>query len=189
MEAREISLGNAMGSEAFAKQFTYTGNDLGNTYTKSKTSFRLWAPTASKVELLTYSSADSTQANRIAMTQDSNGTWVAALNGDRDGLIYTYSVEVNGAVNEVVDPYVRAATINGRRGVVVDLKSTNPKGWNNKKPAFSGKPTDALIYELHVRDLSMDQSAPFPDSVRGKFAALTLPNLKVIAANLSASPQ
>ena len=178
MEAREISLGNAMGSEAFAKQFTYTGNDLGNTYTKSKTSFRLWAPTASKVELLTYSSADSTQANRIAMTQDSNGTWVAALNGDRDGLIYTYSVEVNGAVNEVVDPYVRAATINGRRGVVVDLKSTNPKGWNNKKPAFSGKPTDALIYELHVRDLSMDQSAPFPDSVRGKFAALTLPNLK-----------
>lgn len=178
MESREVSLGNAMGSEAFAKQFTYMGDDLGNIYTKSKTSFRLWAPTASKVELLTYSSADSTNASRINMTRDVNGTWTTSLAGDRDGLIYTYAVEVNGAVNEVVDPYARAATINGRRGVVVDLESTNPRDWNKKKPAFSGKPTDALIYELHIRDLSMSESAPFPDSVRGKFAALTLPNLK-----------
>jgi pullulanase len=178
MEGREVSLGNAMGSEAFAKQFTYIGNDLGNTYSKSKTSFRLWAPTASKVELLTYPSADSTQANRFAMTRDANGTWITSLTGDRDGLVYTYAVAVNGDVNEVVDPYVRAATINGRRGVVVDLKSTDPSGWNKKKPTFSGKPTDALIYELHIRDLSMDESAPFPDSVRGKFAALTIPNLK-----------
>ena len=178
MEGREVSLGNAMGSEAFAKQFTYSGNDLGNTYTKNKTSFRLWAPTASKVELLTYLNANSTQPNRFAMTRDANGTWVTSLTGDRDGLVYTYSVEVNGNVNEVIDPYVRAATINGRRGVVVDLKSTDPRGWNKKKPDFSGKPTDALIYELHIRDLSMDDSAPFPDSVRGKFAALTIPNLK-----------
>jgi pullulanase len=178
MEGREVSLGNAMGSEAFAKQFTYSGNDLGNTYAKNKTSFRLWAPTASKVELLIYSNADSTQPNRFAMTRDANGTWVTSLTGDRDGLVYTYSVEVNGEVNEVIDPYVRAATINGRRGVVVDLKSTDPSGWNKKKPDFSGKPTDALIYELHIRDLSMHESAPFPDSVRGKFAALTIPNLK-----------
>jgi len=178
MEGREVSLGNAMGSEAFAKQFTYSGNDLGNTYTKNKTSFRLWAPTASKVELLTYLYANSTQPNRFAMTRDANGTWVTSLMGDRDGLVYTYSVEVNGDVNEVIDPYVRAATINGRRGAVVDLKSTDPSGWNKKKPDFSGKPTDALIYELHIRDLSMDDSAPFPDSVRGKFAALTIPNLK-----------
>lgn len=178
MEGREVSLGNAMGSEAFAKQFTYLGEDLGNTYSKSKTSFRLWAPTASKVELLTYPSADSTKATRTAMTRDVNGTWLTSLTGDRDGLVYTYAVEVNGSVNEVVDPYARAATINGRRGVVIDLKSTDPSGWNKNKPVFSGKPTDALIYELHVRDLSMDESGPFPDSVRGKFAALTIPNLK-----------
>lgn len=178
MEGREVSLGNAMGSEAFAKQFTYLGDDLGNTYTKSKTSFRLWAPTASRVELLTYPSANSTTASRFNMARDVRGTWIASLAGDRDGLIYTYAVEVNGNVNEVVDPYARAATINGRRGVVVDLESTDPVNWKKKKPAFSGKPTDALFYELHVRDLSMDESAPFPNPVRGKFAALTLSNLK-----------
>lgn len=184
MEGREIALGNAMGSEAFAKQFTYTGEDLGNTYSKVKTNFRLWAPTASSVELLTYKSADSAEASRIAMTRDVNGTWITSLTGDQDGLVYTYSVQVNGVVNEVVDPYVRASTLNGRRGVVVDLDSTDPSGWNKSKPAFSGKPTDAVIYELHIRDLSMSKSAPFPESVRGKFAALTIPNLKTQSGEL-----
>jgi pullulanase len=178
MESREISLGNAMGSEAFAKEFTYVGEDLGNTYSKNKTAFRLWAPTASKVELLTYQNADATTATKTVMSRDANGTWVTSLTGDRDGLIYTYAVEVNGVVNEVVDPYVRAATLNGRRGVVVDLKSTDPSGWTKKKPLFTGKPTDAVFYELHIRDLSMDQSAPFPNLARGKFAALTFSNLK-----------
>jgi pullulanase len=78
----------------------------------------------------------------------------------------------------VVDPYVKSAVANGQRGVVVDLASTNPKGWKKTKPNFSGRPTDASIYELHIRDLSMDKSAPFPDSVRGKFSGLTFSNLK-----------
>lgn len=178
MEPREIALGNAMASEAFAKQFTYTGDDLGNTYSKSKTAFRLWAPTASKVDLLTYPNANATNATTHSMTKDVNGTWITSLSGDRDGVVYMYSVTVNGVTNEVIDPYVRAATLNGRRGVVVDLASTNPAGWNKKKPAFSGRPTDATFYELHVRDLSMDPAAPFPDSVRGKFSALTLSDIK-----------
>ena len=174
----EVSLGNLITSKEFEKKFTYTGNDLGPKYHQSSTTFRLWAPTATKVELLTYSSATSEVRNRYLMRADIHGTWVYSLKGDRDGLIYLYSVEVYGKTSEVVDPYVRATTANGRRGVVVNLTSTNPKGWNKSKPKFSGKPTDAVIYELHVRDLSMDKSAPFPESTRGKFAGLAIPNLR-----------
>ena len=174
----DIALGNLVESPEFEKKFTYTGNNLGPTYKSDSTTFRLWAPTATKVELLTYSSATSDVKNRYVMKSDVQGTFMFTLEGDQDGLIYTYNVEVYGATNETVDPYVKSATANGKRGVVVDLNSTNPKNWEKSKPKFSGNPTDAVIYELHVRDLSMDKSAPFPNTVRGKFLGLTYSNLK-----------
>ena len=174
----DIALGNLVTSPEFEKRFTYTGNDLGPTYRADSTMFRLWAPTATKVELLTYSSATSDVKSRYVMKSDVQGTWVYTLEGNHDGLIYNYNVEVYGATNEAVDPYVRSATANGKRGVVVNLNTTNPKKWEKTKPQFSGKATDAVIYELHVRDLSMDKSAPFPKAVRGKFLGLTYPNLK-----------
>ena len=174
----DISLGNLITSEDFEKKFTYKGNDLGNTYTKEATTFRLWAPTATKVELLTFSSSTSGIKSKYVMKPDAQGTWLYTLEGNHDGLIYAYNVEVYGAENEAVDPYARAAIANGKRSVVVDLASTNPKGWTKEKPEFSGKPTDAVIYELHVRDLSMDKSAPFPNSARGKYSGLTYSNLK-----------
>lgn len=176
--AADVALGSLVTSQEFEKKFTYTGSDLGPSYQKNSTSFRLWAPTATKVELLTFSSATSEVKNRYSMKAGAQGTWFYSLRGNNDGLIYLYSVEVYGNKNEVVDPYVRATTANGRRGVIVNLESTNPKDWKKVKPKFSGRPTDAVIYELHVRDLSMDKSAPFPESVRGKFAGLTITNLK-----------
>ncbi len=174
----DIGLGNLITSEEFEKKFTYKGDDLGNTYRKDSTSFRLWAPTATKVELLTFSSPTSGVKSKYLMKSDLQGTWVYTLDGNHDGLIYAYNVEVYGAENEAVDPYARAAIANGKRSVVINLESTNPKGWSSDKPKFSGKPTDAVIYELHIRDLSMDKSAPFPKSARGKFAGLTYSNLK-----------
>ena len=165
-------------SPAFAEKYTYTGDDLGATYSKEKTAFRLWAPTAKSVTLITYSSAESNSSVTYPMKSDVKGTWVAEIAGNQDGLVYTYKVEVDGDTNEVIDPYARAATINGKRGVVVDLDSTDPKNWKSDKPKFSGVPTDAVIYELHVRDLSMDSSAPFPKTARGKFTAFNYPNLK-----------
>jgi pullulanase len=174
----DIALGNLITTEEFEKKFTYKGDDLGNIYKKDSTAFRLWAPTATKVELLTFSSSTSGVKSRFPMKSDVQGTWVHSLDGDQDGLIYAYNVEVYGEENVAVDPYARAAVENGKRSVVVNLDTTNPKGWNEEKPDFSGNPTDAVIYELHVRDLSMDKSAPFPKSARGKYSGLTYPNLK-----------
>ncbi len=163
------------GSADFISKYTYTGDDLGNTYTKSATKFRLWAPTAKSVSLVTYAGADAALLAGVEspMTADANGTWVLTLAGDKQGLIYNYRVALDGVTNEAVDPYVRATTINGARGVVVDLAATNPKNWKRSKPVFSGKATDAVIYELHVRDLSMDVSSGIPTAHKGKFLAFT----------------
>ncbi len=162
-------------SPEFTAKYTYSGNDLGNTYTKASTKFRVWAPTASKVSLLTFATATTpaSGATEVPMTADINGTWVTTLSGDKNGLIYMYRVTVDGTTNDAVDPYVRATTINGLLGVVVDLSQTNPIGWNNTKPKFSGNPTDASIYELHVRDLSIDPNSGVPAAHRGKYLAFT----------------
>ena len=162
-------------SAEFTAKYTYTGNDLGNTYSKAETKMRVWAPTATAVKVVTYAKADSTLADGVetAMTADVNGTWVAKISGDQDGLIYNYRVTVDGVTNEAVDPYVRATTINGARGVVVDLAKTNPTNWKKTKPAFSGKTVDAVIYELHVRDFSIDASSGIPAAHKGKFLAFT----------------
>ncbi len=160
-------------SADFAAKYTYTGNDLGNTYTAQNTKFKVWAPTASNVSLLTFPSVNGGAATEIPMTADVNGTWVTTLPGDQNGLVYMYRVTVSGTTNDAVDPYVRATTINGLRGVVVDLSKTNPIGWNNVKPKFSGNPTDASIYELHVRDLSIDPSSGVPAAHKGKYLAFT----------------
>ena len=162
-------------SPEFAAKYTYTGNDLGNTYSKTETKMRVWAPTATAVKVVTYAKADTPLAEGVetAMTSDINGTWVAKVAGDKDGLIYNYRVTVDGVTNEAVDPYVRATTINGTRGVVVDLAKTNPANWKKTKPAFSGKTVDAVIYELHVRDFSIDASSGIPAAHKGKFLAFT----------------
>ncbi len=167
--------GQIMNSAEFSSRFTYTGDDLGNTYTPSQTQFRVWAPTATGVDLVVYPNASSGASQGVVthMSADVKGTWITTVKGDLNGTIYNYRVTVGGVEREAVDPYVRASTINGIHGVVVDLAKTNPKSWTSTKPAFSGKATDALIYELHVRDLSMDASSNIPAAHKGKYLALT----------------
>lgn len=168
------TLGKVLNSQAFNDQFTYTGNDLGNTYTPIATKFRLWAPTANAAVLLVHHEPDLTGTpEEHPMAADVKGTWVATLDGDRNGTIYTYKVRIGSTWTEAVDPYVRAATINGIRGVVVDLAQTNPTKWTTEKPAFSGNAVDAVIYELHIRDLSMDANSGVSAANKGKFLGLT----------------
>ncbi len=159
----------------FEEKFTYTGSDLGATYTAEKTTLRVWAPTASAVCVNLYTNGDPaaepTPTERVNMTPAENGTWVVELSGDRSGTYYTYSVTLESGVNETCDPYARTTGVNGARAMILDLSATNPAGWDGDKDPNAGKPiTDAVIYELHVRDLSMDDSSGIKN--KGKYLGM-----------------
>lgn len=166
-------LGGLYASQEFEEAFHYPGSDLGFSYSPSSTSFRVWAPTATAAELLVYSSdSEKTAGLVVPMTKGEKGTWTANLAGDQHLTIYNFQVKLGERWIEAVDPYARAATINGTKGVVFDAAKTNPTGWlTHSKPKFSGVATDAVFYELHVRDLSVDSSSGI--SQKGKFLGLT----------------
>jgi pullulanase len=158
--------------EYFDQLFAYDGDDLGAVYTKDKTVFKIWAPIAEKVFVNLYENGESGYPfDRIPMKRGNRGVWRCEKYGDLNGFYYTYNIKFENATNEAVDLYARAVGANGNRGMIVDLKATNPKGFENDvKPPFEA-PTDAIIYELHIRDLSMDSSSGI--KYKGKFLGLT----------------
>lgn len=156
----------------FDEEAAYSGDDLGATYTKEKTSFRIWAPTALAVSLNLYAQGDGDNLlETIPMTADAAGTWICEKKGNLNGIYYTYSVQLANQVNEVADLYARSTGVNGNRGEILDLAATNPEGFEHDvRPAFNNA-TDAVIYELHIRDLSADASSGIRNT--GKFLGLT----------------
>ncbi|MFN0085415.1 MAG: type I pullulanase [Blastocatellia bacterium] len=141
---------------------------LGARYSPDQTTFRVWAPTASRVTLNLYESPVGGPARPMRMRRHRDGTWDAVLLGDWVGHYYTYQVAGHDPRfdprRELIDPYARAVTAHDGRGIVV---------WDETpvadRPSF---PTsEAVIYELHLRDFSID-----PDSGiqrRGKYLGLT----------------
>ncbi|MDY4598639.1 MAG: type I pullulanase [Candidatus Faecousia sp.] len=166
-------MSNPYDSAEFEKKYTYPGRDLGAFWSEEKTVFRVWAPTARAVSLLIYREGSGGEPlARQRMHPDVNGTWFAQRYGNLNGLYYTYLVTVDGQTREACDPYARAVGVNGQRAMVLDLKSTDPEGWETDHDPFPGKGiTDAVLYELHIRDLSMHRSSHIRH--KGKFLGLT----------------
>lgn len=153
-------------------RYVYDGDDLGATYGREVTSFRLWAPTASAITLLLYDDATAeTPAACIAMDRAEAGTWTARVPGDLAGRYYLYAVTIDDETHTAVDPYARAIAPNGTRGLVVDLPATDPAGWAGDRHVAPEHPTDAVIYELHVRDFSIDPASGMDH--RGQYLAFT----------------
>ena len=160
-------------TKAFEAAYTYEGDDLGANWTRERTFFRLWAPTAASVTIHLYQTGDyrvNDLLEQVDMTPDVNGTWIATVEGDLNGTYYTYVVDVDGVTNEACDPYARAVGVNGKRAMVIDLDSTDPEGWAEDYPPAPASITDAIIYELHVRDLSVDENSGITN--KGKFLGL-----------------
>jgi len=159
----------------FEETYTYTGADLGAVWTKEKTVFRVWAPTAISVRVRLYKSGTlgaNDLLEQLEMRPDVNGTWVAEKTGDLHGIYYTYLVDRESIVKESCDPYARAVGVNGCRAMVIDLSQTDPEGWEkDRNPQPVTSPVDAVVYELHIRDLSMDPSSGIEN--KGKFLGLT----------------
>ena len=171
----KLTMPNIFSTDAFEADYTYTGDDLGAQWSPESTRFRVWAPTAEEVLLNLYGSGTEGTDDlleQIAMTADVNGTWIAEKEGDINGTYYTYTAVINGEEREACDPYARTTGVNGKRAMVLDLAATNPQGWDTDvDPNAGGTYNDAIIYELHVRDLSSDSSSGIENV--GKFLGLT----------------
>ncbi|MEN9977352.1 MAG: hypothetical protein RIR36_1512, partial [Bacteroidota bacterium] len=153
----------------------YNGKDLGLTYSPAAATFKIWAPTATAARLNLYKSDIGGNAIRsISMNKGENGVWQITVPENLKNSYYTFKVNIgNTWSEEVVDPYAKACGTNGLRAQVIDLKETNPVGWaQDKSPNFSSanKQTDAIIYELHVRDASIHASSGIKN--KGKFLGL-----------------
>ena len=161
----------------FDKIYGYDG-DLGAIYSKDKCKFILWAPTAENVQLALYGDNgydfDCEAKEVYTMSKGINGTWIVEINGDFNGQFYNYLININGKISEVVDPYAKAVGVNGNRGMVIDLNSTNPEGWEKDTKPELKSATDSIIYEAHVRDLSIDETSGISNEYKGKFKALTI---------------
>ncbi|MHA6532199.1 type I pullulanase [Paenibacillus sp. BAC0078] len=153
----------------FDELFSYDGDDLGIIYTPASSAFCLWAPTALEAEVVLYDSWQQAEGRRLPMVRDVRGTWRLTIPGDLEGKLYTYRVRIEDQWNEAADPYARAVGVNGDRAAIIDLRKTDPERWTGDKPPF-GNPVDAVIYELHLRDLSMHPASGIAH--KGQFLGL-----------------
>lgn len=164
-----VTLGDIYDTSEFNLSYNYTGNDLGPSYSKEKTSFKVWAPTAKKIELALFDTLDS-QAELIEMTKENHGVWHAEVQGDLHNQLYAYRTTFQES-EFVVDPYAKAVSVNGLRSAVVDLSRTNPTNWDLDYTTNFTNPTDAIMYEVHIRDLSMHSDSGIEN--KGLFLGLT----------------
>ncbi len=163
---------------------------LGVAYTKESTTFRVWAPLSTNVVVNFYRSGnelDTTLArSALPMTKGQKGVWELAVNDDLNGTYYTYTNYVAGDANETVDIYANAVGVNGNRGMICDLDSTDPDAWDQDLTKATtirqNNSENGVIWEVHIRDFSIS-----PDSgltYKGKYLAFTEQNTNVKGSTL-----
>lgn len=171
-------------SAEFVKNYTYDGDDLGATLDSetnpTKTTFKVWAPTSSKMMLNLYNTGnyllETTPTSTYEMTLGTKGVWEYVVNANLSGKYYTYTVTNTLGTNETVDPYAQSAGLNGKRGMIVNWNDVNKlvTGWDNDtRPNYGTNGTDASIYEIHVRDMTINPNSGVSEANRGKFLGLT----------------
>ncbi len=164
--------------------YTYDGQ-LGVSWDGGAPTLRLWAPTAKSVTLHLYADADpATSSTALPMTLDPQyGVWSISGDASWDRMYYLYEVEVyvhsTGAVehNMVTDPYSFSLSMNSTRSQIVDLADATlaPGGWQSLAKPPLPAPEDISVYELHVRDFSVNDPS-VPEALKGTYLAFTLPD-------------
>ena len=178
----ELMMTNYFDTEEFNERYGYDGDDLGVTFDDENnpkaTTFKVWAPTSTKMVLRLYNTGDyMTEKDPIAefpMQKGGKGVFELTVPEDLDGKYYTYVVTNSKGTNEVVDPYAKSAGVNGRRGMVVNFTKLNGtiSGWAKDVRPFDGNAVDAVIYEAHVRDMTISPTSGVKLKYRGKFMGL-----------------
>ncbi len=165
-------------SDEFEEKYNYDG-ELGSEIVNNGVNFRVWAPTASKVVLNLFDDGSTGDARlTVDMQKQDKGLWFAFVDkaNAKHGTYYTYSVTTALGTQEAVDPYAKSAGVNGNRGMVVDLDATDPDGWAEESYMNTiSSYTDAVIWEVHVRDFSNNIAS---SRHKGQYLAFTETGLK-----------
>ena len=170
----------------FENLFFYDGS-LGVNYSKNSSKFIIWAPLASKVFLLLYGKEGKDLKHKkyeiIKMNPGQNGIFEVKINRDLNLQYYNYLIVNGDVIQEVVDPYAKSVSINGLRSQVVDLNETNPNGWSNdRRPDFISF-QGSSIYEIHIRDFSIDSNSGVSIKNKGKFLGFSEKNTNITGSN------
>ena len=139
----------------------YKGSDLGVTYSPKQSFFRVWSPAAQEVRLNIYEDGlEGTPTQVFDMKYDVDGTWIYTVKEDLVGKFYTFQIKQN---DQWLEPtpgiWAKAVGINGERAAIVDWATTNPEGWENDVRPEMKSFTDAVIYEVHMRDYTIHPSS------------------------------
>ena len=181
MVAGSLMLGKSLGAsqeESRFHSYLYPRDDLGAVYHPQATTIKLWAPTAMAVGIELFDDATNQSFSSRPMVCDSNGIWSAAINGDLDGKYYLFVITLPGrragqpVTYRVNDPYARGCAANTGRTLIYDPAQTNPEGWERDQFVKLKSNTDAVLYEAHVRDFTINSNSGVPAAMRGKYLGM-----------------
>ena len=157
-----------------APEFTPLDARLGAACTPAGTRFVTWSPVSDSVTLLLYGSDTTKPARTVPLVRGAKGLWSATVEGDLHGTRYRYRFRSYGKDREVPDIHCVAATADSAFSVVADLAREEPADWRTTPAPEVARPTDEVIYEVHVRDFSVaDPSCP--PELRGTYLGLAQP--------------
>lgn len=161
-----------MGGKEFDRRFRYDGKDLGVSCTEQGTVFKVWSPLAERIELRLYKDGSSMDCVREEMQRGERGVWGKEFGESLHGMYYDYLVRIDGKDTRTADPYAIGCNCNGNRSMVVNMRLTDPQGF--EADAAPEMEKERIIYELHIKDFSYDRESGIPDSYRGKYKAFTV---------------
>jgi len=170
-------------------EYRYPHDDLGAVYRPGSTTMKLWAPTATNVGLALFDDATTASFSSTPMTCDSNGIWSVTINGDLDGKYYLYQIALPGltggqpTVFQVNDPYARGCSANTGRTLIYDRLKTNPEGWDQDQFVGLKNHADAVLYEVHIRDFSINPNSGILN--RGKYFGMVEAGTKTLEGEKS----
>ncbi len=153
-ESSELFTGKIVRTELFDDIYYYENSDLGSSYRRDRTKFKIWTPVAKYMKLELVDKKGNKEI--VPMEYDNQGVWYIRLRGDYEGYKYRYISYVNGQEHTLVDPYGISSNANAEYSYVIDPAKLYKQ--RQQRPKFSGVPNDAVIYEAHVRDFTISDS-------------------------------
>lgn len=169
--------------------YGYDGDDLGANYTPEKTTFKVWSPTATEVNLNLFATGTDAEEGaadlgnysleKVYDNDNFTGVWSVTVIGDLKNIYYTYTITAENVTGETVttketqDVYSVATGANSQRSMVCDLDSTDPEGWENDNHVLLDSNTESVVWEIHVKDFTYSVTSGVSEENRGKYIGFT----------------